>query len=50
MPFSEYLKDSNINLFFEILEKLEKSREHAAEGMYREATEISRDMRTKYGL
>lgn len=34
----------------EILEKLEKSREHAAQGMYREATEVSRDMRAKYGL
>lgn len=34
----------------EILEKLEKSRESAAQGMYRDATEISRDMREKYGL
>ena len=34
----------------EILDKLEKSREHAAQGMYKDATEVSRDMRTKYGL
>lgn len=34
----------------EILEKLEKSREHAEKGMYREATDVSRDMRAKYGL
>lgn len=34
----------------EILEKLEKSREHAEKGMYREATEVSQDMRAKYGL
>lgn len=34
----------------EILEKLEKSRDHAEQKMYRDATEISRDMRAKYGL
>lgn len=34
----------------ELLEKLEKSREHATQGMYRDATEVSRDMRAKYGL
>ena len=34
----------------EILEKLEKSREHATEGMYRDAADVSRDMRGKYGL
>ena len=34
----------------EILAKLEKSREHAAQGMYKDATEVSRDMREKYGL
>lgn len=34
----------------EILDKLEKSREHAAEGMYKDAAEVSRNMRTKYGL
>ena len=34
----------------EIFDKLEKSRDHAAKGMYREATEVSRDMRAKYGL
>lgn len=34
----------------EILEKLEKSRESAEQGMYRDATDVSRDMRAKYGL
>ncbi len=34
----------------EILDKLEKSREHAAQGMYKDAAEVSRDMRAKYGL
>lgn len=34
----------------EMLEKLEKSRESAAQGMYRDATAVSRDMRAKYGL
>ena len=34
----------------ELLEKLEKSREHAAQGMFREAEEVSCDMRAKYGL
>lgn len=34
----------------ELLEKLEKSREHAAQGMFRDADEVSRDMRAKYGL
>ena len=34
----------------EMLDKLKKSREHAAQGMYKEATEVSLDMRTKYGL
>lgn len=34
----------------ELLEKLDKSREHAAQGMYRDADEVSRDMRAKYGL
>ena len=34
----------------EILDKLEKSREHAAQGMYKDAADVSRDMRTKYGL
>ena len=34
----------------EILDKLKKSREHAAQGMYKDATEVSRDMRAKYGL
>lgn len=34
----------------EILDKLEKSREHAAQGMYRDAADVSHDMRAKYGL
>ena len=34
----------------EILDKLEKSREHAAQEMYRDAADVSRDMRAKYGL
>jgi len=34
----------------EMLDKLEKSREHAAQGMYRDAKDVSRDMRAKYGL
>ena len=34
----------------EILDKLAKSRESAKQGMYRDATELSRDMRAKYGL
>lgn len=33
-----------------ILEKLESSRESAAQGMYRDAIEVSSDMRAKYGL
>lgn len=34
----------------EILNKLEKSREHAAQGNVKDADEVTRDMRTKYGL
>ena len=34
----------------ELLEKLGKSREHAAQGMVRDANDVSRDMRAKYGL
>ena len=34
----------------EMLEKLEKSREHAAQGMYKDAYDVSRDRRAKYGL
>lgn len=34
----------------EMLEKLEKSRESATQGMYRDASEVSSDMRAKYGL
>ena len=34
----------------ELSAKLEKSREHAAQGMYKDASEVSHDMRAKYGL
>ena len=34
----------------EVLEKLERTRAHAAQGMYREAEDVVRDMRAKYGL
>lgn len=34
----------------ELLEKLEKSREHAEQGLFRDADGVSRDMRAKYGL
>ncbi len=34
----------------EMLEKLEKAREHAGQGMYKDAYDISCDMRAKYGL
>ncbi len=34
----------------EILDKLEQSRKNAMLGMYRDATEVSLDMRAKYGL
>jgi len=34
----------------EILDKLAKSREYAKTGMYRDATEISHELRVKYEL
>jgi len=34
----------------EILQKLERSRAHANEGMVRDSDEVISDMRTKYGL
>ncbi len=34
----------------EILEKLQRSREHAEQGMYKDATDVSNDIRAKYGL
>lgn len=34
----------------EMLSKLEKSREHAAQGMFKDADDVVRDMRAKYGL
>lgn len=34
----------------EIFEKLQRSREHAEQGMYKDATDVSNDMRAKYGL
>ena len=35
---------------YEILDKLEKSRKHEEQGLYKDAMEVSRDMRKKYGL
>lgn len=34
----------------EMLEKLEKSRVHAGKGWFKEAADVSSDMRAKYGL
>ena len=34
----------------ELLNKLKKSRQNAAQGNYRDASEVARDMREKYGL
>lgn len=34
----------------ELLEKLEKSREHAEQGVFRDADEVSQDIRAKHGL
>ena len=34
----------------EILKKLETSRQHAAEGMVRDADDVISDMRQKYGI
>ena len=34
----------------ELLAKLEKSRDHAEKRMYKDSTEVSRDMRKKYEL
>ena len=34
----------------EMLQKLEVSREHASQGMVRDADDVIRDMRAKYGL
>ncbi len=34
----------------EMLEKLEKACEHAAQVMYKDAYDVSHDMREKYGL
>ena len=34
----------------EILKKLEKAREHAEQGMYKDAYDVSHDMRAKYGI
>ncbi len=52
-PFE--IKRANANPYgalteHEILEKLKKSHEHAEQGMYKDAIEVSRDMRAKYGL
>ena len=45
-----YKRIDLVLLAYIILDKLEKSREHAAQGMYKDATEVSHDMRAKYGL
>ena len=34
----------------ELIEQLDKSREHAAQGMYQNASTVSAEMRSKYGL
>lgn len=34
----------------EILVKLEKSREHATQGLFKDATQVTGTMREKYGL
>ena len=34
----------------EMLKKLEKAREQASQGMYKDADNVSRDMRAKYGI
>ena len=34
----------------EMLNKLEKAREHAEQGMYKDAYAVSHDMRAKYGI
>lgn len=52
-PFE--IKKATINPYVtltedEVLGKLERSREHAVQGMYREAEDVVRDMRDKYGL
>lgn len=33
-----------------MLERLEKAREHASHGMYKDSCDVSRDMKAKYGL
>lgn len=33
-----------------MLNKLEKAREHAEQGMYKDAYAVSHDMRAKYGI
>jgi len=52
-PFE--IKRVNVNPYealseMKILEKLEKSRKHASQGMYKNAEDVSRDMRAKYEL
>ena len=34
----------------EVLDKLSKSREHAEQGLFQEASAVSAEMRTKYGI
>ena len=54
-PFGVEIKKINENPYkalseVEMLEKLERAREHATQGMYKEAHNVSHDMRAKYGL
>ena len=44
--------DDDLNELSEIemLEKSEKAREHASQGMYRDAYDVAHDMKAKYGL
>ena len=54
-PFEIKIKSKTVDPYTplteaEILEKLKKSRQQAAEGNYRDADEVIADMRSKYGL
>ena len=46
------LKERNVwvRVDDDLKEKSEKFRESVAQGMYRDVTEVSRDMKAKYGL
>ena len=47
---AEFIVDRYFEECDQKYEKLKKSREHAAQGMFRDADEVSHDMRAKYGL